>query len=417
MISKNSFKSDLILIRVLFSFCLISYSQAGWFTQSSGTTEHLESVYFINSMTGWAVGYSGIVLKTTNGGTNWIAYGGGTTNPLLSVYFVNSTQGWAVGGDADIIATGNGGLNWTLQSTGSTSVLNSVHFINAFSGWAVGGFMTIVKTTNGGSNWEPLLSGSVMLNSVYFTSVNTGFIAGHSGYVMKTTNAGLNWFVQNSNVDYSLYSIHFPPGSTTTGYTVGMGTPSPPILKSIDSGLNWAIQPVSPGDALTSVNFVDVSIGWAAGYMGTVMHTSNGGINWSYQLSGTSQSLRSICFINSNTGWAVGDLGTIIKTTNSGLTAIKPISNIIPEKFNLHQNYPNPFNPSTMISFDVSAYSFIKIIVYDAQGREVRLLVNEYLNPGTYEMPFNSSNLASGIYFYIMNSGSFLESKKMMLLK
>jgi photosystem II stability/assembly factor-like uncharacterized protein len=416
MILKNTFTNGLILFLLLLSFSSISFSQTGWFTQSSGTSEHLQSVFFISDMTGWVVGYSGTVLKTTNGGINWVAQSSGTANPLLSVYFVNSLSGWAVGAMGSIITTGNGGTTWTSQSSGSTSVLNSVYFISAFTGWAAGEFMTIVKTTNSGTNWITLLSSSLPIKSVLFTSASVGYIAGN-GFLYKTTNGGLNWFASVSNTSWFIYSVHFPAGSITTGYAVGMGSPSPPILKSTDSGVNWTIQPVPLGNALTSVYFVNVSTGWAAGWIGTIMCTSNGGSNWSDQISGTSNSLNSIYFANSLTGWAVGDLGTIIKTSNGGLTTIKPISNIVPEKITLHQNYPNPFNPSTIINFDVSIRSFIKIIVYDSHGKEVTLLVNEFLNPGTYEVAFNGSNLASGLYVYSMKAGLYTESRKMLLIK
>ncbi len=419
-------KSSSIIFSVLLLFCSASYSQTGWVSQSSGTGEHLHSVYFVNDMTGWTVGDLGKVLKTTNGGTNWIAQTSATSNPLLSVFFINSLSGWAVGDLGDIVATGNGGTTWILQTTGSTTALNSVFFISAFTGWAVGEFMTILRTTNSGTNWVPLFSGSVPLNSVIFTSTSVGYIAGNGGYVMKTTNSGANWTVNNSNVSYSLYSIHFPAGSTTTGYAVGMGSPSPPILKSTDSGSNWTIQPVPLGNALTSVYFSNVSTGWAAGWIGSIMYTSNGGTNWSDQLSGTSNSLRSIYFVNSLTGWAVGDLGTIVKTSSGGISALVPNSHIIPERFTLYQNYPNPFNPSTNIKFNIpnTFPPFTKggqgglttLVIYDVLGRKVATLVNEKLQPGTYEVTW-SSNYPSGLYFYKIVTGDFIETKKMVLIK
>jgi photosystem II stability/assembly factor-like uncharacterized protein len=404
----------------------LSFSQTGWVSQSGGTTEHLQSVFFINSLTGWTVGNSAKILKTTNGGTNWFSQTSPTTHPLLSVFFASPLSGWAVGGEGDIIATGNGGTNWLIQSTGSTSALNSVFFIDAFTGWAVGEFMTILRTTNSGVNWASLLSGEVALHSVIFTSVTTGYIAGSSGYVMKSTNMGSNWTVTNSNVAYNLYSIHFPVSATSmVGYTVGMGSPSPPILKSVDAGNNWSIQSVPLGDALTSVFFSDLLNGWAVGFIGTIMHTTNGGTTWPYQVSGTGNSLRSTYFFSSSTGWAVGDLGTILKTTNGGVTFISRINNEIPLNYNLSQNYPNPFNPVTKIKFSITEFPLNKeglkgvvtLLVYDITGKEVAKLVNEQLPPGTYEVTFDGSNYLSGIYFYQLKSEKFLKTKKLILLK
>jgi photosystem II stability/assembly factor-like uncharacterized protein len=419
------FKVVLFIFSVYFLFGISNSSHAGWIYQSSGTSEHLRSVCFVNDLTGWVVGYSGKILKTTNGGTNWISQSSPTSNPLLSVFFINSLKGWAVGGLGDIIATGNGGTNWMLQSTGSTSAFNSVFFITESIGWTVGEFMVILKTTNGGINWTPLLSGSVPLNSVIFTDVNTGYIAGNSGYVMKSTNGGLNWTVQNSNVSYYLYSIHFPAsGASLTGYTVGMGTPSPPILKSTDAGITWSIQSVPLGDALTSVFFSDALNGWAGGYMGTIMHTSNGGITWPYQTSGTGNSIRSVYFVNSMTGWAVGDLGTILKTGNGGVSSINTISNTIPEKYSLFQNYPNPFNPTTIIRLQIADFrsqigkaNKTVLKVYDILGKEVQTLVDEVLQPGTYKVKFDGSSLPSGIYFYRLSAGEYMETKKFILMK
>lgn len=88
----------------------------------------------------------------------------------------------------------------------------------------------------------------------------------------------------------------------------------------------------------------------------------------------------------------------------------------------LSQNYPNPFNPQTKIKFDVPANvkgqtSNVKLVIYDLLGREVTTLVNEELKPGTYEADWDGSNFSSGVYFYKIISGDFVETKKMVLMK
>ena len=88
-----------------------------------------------------------------------------------------------------------------------------------------------------------------------------------------------------------------------------------------------------------------------------------------------------------------------------------------PLTFNLHQNYPNPFNPTTKIKYQISTESLTSLKVYDILGKEVVILVNEKKQPGVYEVNFNAISLSSGIYFYKLQSGSFIETKKMMLLK
>ena len=103
---------------------------------------------------------------------------------------------------------------------------------------------------------------------------------------------------------------------------------------------------------------------------------------------------------------------------NSGFViGVEPISSITPKSFRLHQNYPNPFNPRTKIKMEIAKLGNLKLIVYDILGREVTKLVNEKLKPGTYEVEFDGSNYASGVYFYKMVTDGFVDVKKMLLVK
>lgn len=88
-----------------------------------------------------------------------------------------------------------------------------------------------------------------------------------------------------------------------------------------------------------------------------------------------------------------------------------------PAEFSLEQNYPNPFNPSTVIRYQLSVNSYVTLKVYDVLGNEVATLVDEYREAGRYEFDFNASELFSGIYFYKLQAGSFIETKKMLMLK
>lgn len=86
-------------------------------------------------------------------------------------------------------------------------------------------------------------------------------------------------------------------------------------------------------------------------------------------------------------------------------------------KYNLAQNYPNPFNPTTTIKFSVEKQLNVSLQVYDILGREVQTLVTGIKSPGNHEVIFNASNIATGIYFYILKTGDFISTKKMMILK
>ena len=99
---------------------------------------------------------------------------------------------------------------------------------------------------------------------------------------------------------------------------------------------------------------------------------------------------------------------------------IQPVSNSVPGKFSLSQNYPNPFNPATTIQFGIpktSSHALTTLDVYDITGRRITRLVNATLLPGTYKVNFDGSNYSSGIYFYTLSSGSYKETKKMVLVK
>ena len=83
----------------------------------------------------------------------------------------------------------------------------------------------------------------------------------------------------------------------------------------------------------------------------------------------------------------------------------------------LMQNYPNPFNPKTKINYTIKKESYVTIKVYDLYGREIVVLVNEEKSPGNYEVEFNGSNLSSGVYFYKIRAGNFINTKKLILMK
>ncbi len=108
----------------------------------------------------------------------------------------------------------------------------------------------------------------------------------------------------------------------------------------------------------------------------------------------------------------------------SSPTSLPNYGSQLPQQFLLEQNYPNPFNPTTEIRFQISEVggqrsevSHVSLRVYDLLGREVATLVNEEMKAGRYEINFNASNLASGVYFYTLRAGEFLNAKKMLLTK
>jgi hypothetical protein len=127
----------------------------------------------------------------------------------------------------------------------------------------------------------------------------------------------------------------------------------------------------------------------------------------------------------SATAIAVGDSGVVVYADSIPL-GIQPVSNEVPSAFLLYQNYPNPFNSKTVIRYSLIVNGLVRLRVYDALGREVEILVNEMLQPGTYEIKWDGNNYPSGVYFYklsIINpehlglSIKYEETKKMLLIK
>jgi hypothetical protein len=114
-------------------------------------------------------------------------------------------------------------------------------------------------------------------------------------------------------------------------------------------------------------------------------------------------------------GWAVCGDGSVFRYQI--ITGVIETLPELPHDFSLRQNYPNPFNPSTTIEFEAIRRSLVTIRLFDSQGKEVRTLVNGQYEPGVYRLRFDGSNLASGIYYYTMKTGTFSETRQMALVK
>lgn len=165
-------------------------------------------------------------------------------------------------------------------------------------------------------------------------------------------------------------------------------------LITLDGGVSGPLVTASP-----NLNpFLPTSAQWATKKFSLPVGTNKVKFTGLSQY-GNNLFLDNICVVGNSTG--------IINTQNS----------IIPMSFNLSQNYPNPFNPTTKINFSVPKQGLVTLKIYDILGKEVMTLVNETIAAGNYDVSFNGSNLASGAYFYRIESGSFTDIKRMMLIK
>jgi Secretion system C-terminal sorting domain len=188
------------------------------------------------------------------------------------------------------------------------------------------------------------------------------------------------------------------------------------ITKIIFDVRNWSCGPIS-GSWTTTSYWIDPAAGWVI---------SNG--QFTIIRSGTTGSLSTIWTVNGTfdgTGqkasgtWGFDVSGTTCAGNWGPAGPVVFVEDVhgTPERFALHQNYPNPFNPTTTIKFDLPKSSEIRLSVSDILGREVSVLVNEWRDAGIHEVNFDGSNLASGVYFYRLQAGPSLQSKKLMIAK
>jgi photosystem II stability/assembly factor-like uncharacterized protein len=427
--------------------------------------------FFINNSVGWACGES-LLLKTTNSGESWQDFSNSINGYLKSVFFLTENLGWVVGDYNTNFRTTDGGNSWISMSTGYNLEPAKVFFINNQHGWIAGNYGYIRKTVDGGQNWIPVQNMPLIkYNDIFFRDLNNGLLAADDGNIFITVDGGDTWQNVPSGTGFDVDKLFYLDENNiwAVGYN-GI------ILKSTDTGYSWEFNSSPNFRDLTSVFFIDNNYGWAFGENGTIIHTINGGIpvelvsftavvneedvqlNWITATKLNNSGFEILRFAqNDKNEWNkigfVPGHGTTTETQHYSFTdnddkpgkyqyILKQIdydgtyeySQIVEveipfvNKFSLSQNYPNPFNPVTKIKYQIplsptllkgesEAGGFVILKVYDILGREVATLVNEEKPAGEYEIEFNAANLPSGIYFYQLQAGQFLETKKMILLK
>jgi photosystem II stability/assembly factor-like uncharacterized protein len=400
--------------------CFTGTLNAQWTQITSGTYENLNDIQFVNANTGYAVGNAGVVLKSTNGGQNWITINTGSTVNNSSLSFLDSSIGYISQTGvipAKILYTSNGGNSWSLLNSLGDANFNSLYFLNQSTGFGTDSYFGIIRTTNGGINWSAMSNYYNHYKSINFLNSTFGYCIcniSYSRYLLSTTGSTWSSHLVYNTTDQSqnyLNSVDFI--TTTLGYTVG---DSGKIYKTNDAGSSWTYQNGNTTTKLNAVKSTDVNKTITVGNNGIIKATSNGGTTWYNQNSTTTNNLNSIYMLNVMSGFVTGDAGTILKTTNGGVY-VRKIEDIIPNKYELQQNYPNPFNPSTTIRFSIPKDDFVKINVYDINGKLISKLSENKLTVGTYETVFDATNLNSGIYFVRLEASNILLTKKISLIK
>ncbi len=419
----------------------------GWQSVTAPLNTQFLGVCFVDSLYGWASDVSNGSMRSTDGGMTWTVTAFNDTNfsgAYNSVFFIDRNTGWCTGSAIQIRKTTNGGANWFKQyGPPVAGIAHSIYFFDANTGFIFGSknypyVPFAAKTTNGGSNWTELsasFTGAQELNDQNWLNSTTGWIAGYN-VLLKTTDGGntfTNYFANvppTGNGYNDLLCTYFV--NQQTGWLGGSNLDKQNIYITTNSGVNWVFQtnPVSVNNYYVQINdmiFFSQDSGWAVHgtpITGAIMFTSNGGTNWVIEQGNTGW-FQCITYYQRQKAWCGADGGMMWYTNMQQPLGITGNNNAVPKEFNLYQNFPNPFNPSTKIRFDVASDRtlseakglIVQLKIYDILGKEVITLVNKQMNPGSYEVEFNASDLPSGVYFYRLVVGSFTETKKMLLVK
>ncbi len=158
-----------------------------------------------------------------------------------------------------------------------------------------------------------------------------------------------------------------------------------------------------------------------------ILQTTTGGASWTGQslqpTPGPNAGIESLSLLTQNTGWAVGWQGRVYKLSSTVSVATAPLSsNSTPEKFGLAFNQPNPVRVSTRFAYTLSAAASIRLAIYDVLGREVALLFSGEKAPGVYSVFWEGRDqhntlLPNGIYFYRLQAGDFMSTRKLVILR
>jgi len=253
----------------------------------------LNDVSFVSVNLGWAVGDSGTIVKTSNGGRTWVKQNSETRESLWSTYFSNDHTGWVTGAKGTILVTQDGGETWKRQN-GLNGDIIKVQFANAKTGWAFERGGRVYGTSTGGQDWSVLSDHTLS----YTPSIGSKIDSKQSYFL--GTDASSFFFINEKS-----------------GWSTQIdGT----IWQTRDGGVTWSLSFQNPSGALNDIFFIDDQRGWAVGNNGVIFFTSDGGREWILQRSPYRGSYRSVHFLNGRQGWAAGDNGTVSTTENGGDT-------------------------------------------------------------------------------------------------
>ena len=242
-----------------------------WTRLDDDPLEYWEAVHFADNQNGGVLSnynYASndqYVLYTNNGGVDWVEKVIPTAEKLGDIFFADAMNAWAVGRSGTIFHTEDGGESWIEQETDIEHYeLNAVFFIDAETGWVVGGGDAVLKTTDGGDHWVPVEFGTPYdeFRTVFFLDEMHGYIVqDYSKTLWITTDGGNYWEEHHIEATYQLYDVFFT--SPEEGWvTEGAGD----IWYTSDGGESWTKQETVSGFGGAAICFTDNQNGWSVAY-------------------------------------------------------------------------------------------------------------------------------------------------------
>lgn len=378
-------------------------SNAQWVSTGIVTGATFTSlVYSGTNLVAGDAGLKGIYVSADNGNT-WTYKG--LNNQYVRCLASSGALVLAGTYNAGVFKSTDYGATWA-QTAQNYGVVGSIAIsgTNVYAG--IGN--TVFYSVNSGQTWsQSTLVGYAILSLLVY---NGTVYAGSDSYGIFTSNNGGSTFTQSSFNNKTVWSF------TQMGTNIYAGTTTGVYISS-NNGSSWSQS--TPTSAYTIYSFANNGSSLFAGtYNDGVYLSLNGGSTWFNKNQGMPVSSVFNALVIAN-GYVFGavNANTIKRRLLSEAISVQNISSNVPADYYLGQNYPNPFNPGTVVRFQLADVNNVSLKVYDVQGREVQTIVNEKLQPGTYEARIDGSELPSGTYYYKMEAGNYSETKKMILIK
>lgn len=415
---------------LLLSTILLGQRAGEWEVLQSPTNEILRKLYFVDEYNGWASSLAGTFIHTSDAGATWAIQNSNVTTPIVDIHFINKNLGWALTYPdsppfgTTLLKTTNGGDDWVvIDSLFQIKFMSCIYFADEQLGW-IGG-SGIYKTIDGGLSWQKCSLDSTGFENypVYdfnFYNKNFGYACGGrvdvAGVIWKTTNAGESWSSVGLSPDqiFDVYIFDSLNAVTLSGdpelfYTVAN-------LRTTDAGTIWKYDSLPIFGIAYAIDFLNENDGYAAaGFQ--FLKTTDGGKSWNSEMVIDSLTIFDLQFVDEFTGYACGENGALLRYNR--LTDIEKENNLKTE-YHLLQNYPNPFNPVTTIKYILPNHikiNNVRLDVYNILGVKLETLVDQEQNSGVYEVRFDASKFASGVYFAKLSIGLYSSNIKMIYLK